>query len=231
MTFQNKSTGDFLDAIEQWLRDRNHTSADSRITIAKLLTVPGITTFQPSLSVPALLQQHPRRFQVGDAHTKNPWVYAVAQAQLRQPQVPVASTVHGNYLAHRLRPEDDVPSYRTSGSIILFAPSATPGAVSVLMAQSKKGEFGFIGAKGQPFERSLLDSAQRGFDEATGGVLQVDGKLMKEVAQAARGAQGRVIWNKDAALFFVPLACLPGDAARPEFLPGAAPAHASKPSR
>jgi hypothetical protein len=47
--------------------------------------------------------------------------------------------------------------------------------ISVLMAQSKKGEFGFIGAKGQPFERSLLDSAQRGFDEATGGVLQVDG--------------------------------------------------------
>ena len=112
-----------------------------------------------------------------------------------------------------------MPSYRTSGSIILFAPSTTPGAVSVLMAQSKKGEFGFIGAKGQPFEQSLLDSAQRGFDEATGGVLQVDGKLMKEVAQAARGAQGRVIWNKDAALFFVPLACLPGDAARPEFLP------------
>ena len=221
MTFQNKSACDFLDAIEQWLWDNNHTSADSRIPVAKLLAVPAIQRLQsmPFFSVPALLQQHPRRFQVGDAHTKNPWIYAVVQAQLRQSQAPLVPTAHRTYLAHRLRPEDDAPSYRTCGSIILFTPSATPGAISVLMAQSKNGKFGFIGAKGQPSEQSLLETAQRGFDEATGGVLQVNGKLMKEMSQAARGAQGRVIWNRDAALFFVPLACLPGDAARPEFLP------------
>ena len=238
MTNQNKSAGSLMDAIEGWLWDNNHTSADSRIALATLSTVPSIRALQiqhsvPSHSMLAFVQQHPRRIQVGDTHTSSPWVYSIApvqhrqRAQLQASFSPSVATAPRAYLARRLMPEDDVPNSRTSASIVLFAP-APGGGMSVLMAQSKNGKFGFIGAKSVAHEGSLFQTAERGFDEATGGVLQViddhgEQHLTPEVAEAVRGAQGRVILNRDAnndaALFLVPLACLPRDKAKPAFLP------------
>jgi hypothetical protein len=237
MTNQNKSAGSLMDAIEGWLRDNNHTSADSRIALATLSTVPSIRALQiqhsiSSHSLLGFLQQHPRRIQVGDTHTSSPWVYSIApvqhrqRAQLQASFAPSVAAAPRAYLAKRLMPEDDVPNSRTSASIVLFAPA--PGGMSVLMAQSKNGKFGFIGARSVAHEGSLFQTAERGFDEGTGGVLQVlddqgEQHLAPEVAEAVRGAQGRVILNRDAnndaALFLVPLACLPGDKARPAFLP------------
>ncbi len=229
MTFQSKSAGDFLDALEQWLWDNNHTSASSRISLANLLSVPAIQQLQrqhafASRDMVDFLQRQSRRVQVGDVHTKSPWVYSITQVQHRPLQAPGVSPGQRTYLAKRLLPEDDVPNPRCSASIILFAPSKSPGCLSVLMAQSKNGKFGFIGAKCQTHEKSLLETAQRGFDESTGGVWQVidargDQQLTPEVAQAATGVHGRVIWNEDAALFLVPVPCLPRDKASPDELP------------
>ncbi len=218
-----------MDAIERWLRDNNHTTADSRIPLATLLSVPSIQRLQlqhsfPSHSILAFLQQHPTRIQVGDAHTKNPWVYSIAPVQQRHSLAPLDSKLEQrNYLSTTLMPEDDLPNPAKSASIILFTPSGTPGVMSILMAQSKNGKFGFTGAKSLTHEKSLFETAQRGFDESTGGVLQVlddrdEHHLAPEVAEAAR-AHGKVLWNKNVALFFAPLACLPGIKANPEFLP------------
>jgi hypothetical protein len=229
MTFQSKSAGDFLDALEQWLWDNNHTSADSRISLANLLSVPVIQHLQrqhafASRDMLDFLQRHSRRVQVGDAHTKNPWVYSITQIQHRSLKASGVSPEQRTYLAKRLLPEHDVPNSRCSASIILFAPSKSPGCLSVLMAQSKNGKIGFIGAKCQTHEKSLLETAQRGFDECTGGVWQVvdakgDQHLTPEVAQAASGVHGRVIWNKEAALFLVPVPCLSRDKVSPYELP------------
>ena len=228
MTFQIQQQSNLVDAIEQWLRDNKNTSAESRIPLASLLSVPSIRTVQLQLSflshdILALLQQHPKRIQVGDTHTKNPWIYSIAPVQQRTSQASLASaTEQRNYLATSLMPEDDAAKPHKSASIVLFAPSAT-GGISVLMAQSKNGKFGFTGATSQPYEKSLFETAQRGFDESTGGVLQViddmgEQHLAPELARAA-GTHGQVMWNKGVALFFVPLACLPGNKAEPGYLP------------
>jgi hypothetical protein len=232
MAFHSNSAGDFFDSLEQWLMDNNHTSADSRISLANLLSKPPIQTLQRQHSIANsavldLLQRHPRRVQVGDAHTKSPWVYSITQVQHRPVQAQGASAGQDSYLAERLLPHHNVPNPSHSASIVLYAPSHTPGCLSVLMAQSKNGKFGFVGGVSQTYEKTLFETAQRGFDEATGGVLQeVDAKsdrphLTHEVARAATGAHGRVIWNKDAALFPVPLSCLPGAKSDPSFLPTA----------
>lgn len=86
MTFQIKSTGDLMDALERWLRANNHTSADSRISLQSLLSVHAIQELQrqhiyPSHVFLEYLQRHPNRVQIDDADTERPWIYSIIPVQ------------------------------------------------------------------------------------------------------------------------------------------------------